>query len=293
VRGGHPGGRAGRAAARRRAGPGPWCSTTVTRCSGLRPIDATTCGDPQPSDQELMSRAARCHLPLADLGGGLPTAGDLVSYATAARELGFATLSANEPPVSGSGRGWDGPTGAGQRGGRRGGPDPGHQPGRSPWCATRWWSPRCWPPSPPWRKGPVVGGPRPGVEPGSTSRPSASRTTSAGPGFDEALRVVRGPWSTASRPDPAGFYPGHRMAPLSLDPAPADRRPQNLVRQAGGPTSGWAAMASVADGWFSRRRTTPPRSSTPRPGPGWTGTCGPPAESPTRSPTPWRPPGST
>ena len=34
------------------------------------------------------------HLPLADLGGGLPGAWELVGYATAARELGFTTLSA-------------------------------------------------------------------------------------------------------------------------------------------------------------------------------------------------------
>ena len=49
------------------------------------------------------------HLPLADLGGGLPSAGDLVGYATAARELGFATLAANDHPFWK--RPWlDGPT---------------------------------------------------------------------------------------------------------------------------------------------------------------------------------------
>ena len=36
------------------------------------------------------------HLPLADLGDGHPTAGDLRTYASTARELGYTTLAAND-----------------------------------------------------------------------------------------------------------------------------------------------------------------------------------------------------
>jgi len=36
------------------------------------------------------------HLPLADLGNGVPTADDLRDYVVAARELGFSTVAAND-----------------------------------------------------------------------------------------------------------------------------------------------------------------------------------------------------
>ena len=36
------------------------------------------------------------HLPLADLGSGVPTAEDLRDYVVAARELGFSTVAAND-----------------------------------------------------------------------------------------------------------------------------------------------------------------------------------------------------
>ena len=36
------------------------------------------------------------HLPLADLGGGLPSATDLTTYARVAHDLGYSTLAAND-----------------------------------------------------------------------------------------------------------------------------------------------------------------------------------------------------
>jgi alkanesulfonate monooxygenase SsuD/methylene tetrahydromethanopterin reductase-like flavin-dependent oxidoreductase (luciferase family) len=181
------------------------------------------------------------HLPLADFGEGVPDVGDLQTYAAAARDLGFTTLSANDHLVWR--RPWlDGPTAlasvAAPAGEMTLATSISLAVVRHPVAVAKMLSSLA-----AMARGPVIGG----VGPGS----SAADYNAVGIAFeerwarfDEALRVVRA--LVRGEPAPSGrFYSaGAALAPLS-DPAPqvwfgswgSDRR--------------LAAMAAVADGWFS------------------------------------------
>ena len=180
------------------------------------------------------------HLPLADLGNGVPTADDLRDYVVTARELGFTTVAANDHLV------WshpwlDGTTAlasvaasAGEmawprasrcrssasRGRRQ---DTDHAGGAG--------------------RGPVVGG----LGPGSSRRdyqavgiPFEERWSR----FDEALPLVR----SLVRGEPARsgtFYSGdYEVMPIP-DP------PSGIWFASWGSDRRLAAMAAIADGWFA------------------------------------------
>ena len=223
------------------------------------------------------------HLPLADLGGGLPTAGDLVGYATAARELGFATLSANDHLFWK--RPWlDGPDGAGERRGRRGGPDPGHQPGAAGGAPPGRGRQDAGLPRRP-RAGAGGRRPRPGVEPG---RPRGRRHP-----VRRALGPVRrgppgGPRAGPRRADRTQpVLPGRGAAGPGAAAAAAD-----LVRQLGVRPA--AGCHGVGRGRLVRLGVQRHPGAVRRgPGPAGRAPAGRRPGARRRSPTPWRPPGST
>jgi alkanesulfonate monooxygenase SsuD/methylene tetrahydromethanopterin reductase-like flavin-dependent oxidoreductase (luciferase family) len=181
------------------------------------------------------------HLPLADLGGGIATAGDLAGYATAARELGFATLAANDHLFWR--RPWlDGPTALASVAAAAG----------DLTLATSLALPVVRHPAVVAKmltslaalaQGPVVGGLGPGssrVDLEAVGVPYDERWAR----FDEALRVVR----ALVRGEPTGptrFYPVQGR----LDPAP--QPPPQIWFGSWGSDQRLAAMASVADGWFA------------------------------------------
>jgi alkanesulfonate monooxygenase SsuD/methylene tetrahydromethanopterin reductase-like flavin-dependent oxidoreductase (luciferase family) len=181
------------------------------------------------------------HLPLADLGDGHPTAGDLQVYARTARDLGFSTLAANDHIIWG--RPWlDGPTALASVVSAVG----------DMALATTVALPVLRHPAVVAKTlttlaalshGPVIGGLGPGsshVDYSTVGIPFEERWAR----FDEAVRLVRA--LVRGEPcDPGTFYTVEaRLAPLP-EPAPqvwfgswgSDRR--------------LAAMAGVADGWFA------------------------------------------
>lgn len=181
------------------------------------------------------------HLPLADLGDGVPTAADLRGYVREARELGFATVAANDHLLWG--RPWlDGPTALASVTAAAGDlvlatsitlPVVRH-PVVVAKALTTLAS---------LATGPVVGG----LGPGSSRRdydavgiPFEERWAR----FDEALRLTR----ALVRGEPAApgrFYPDC----VPLDPVP-DPAP-HVWFGSWGSDRRLTAMAAVADGWFA------------------------------------------
>lgn len=181
------------------------------------------------------------HLPLADLGDGLPTADDLRTYVRTADELGFSTVAANDHLVWR--RPWiDGPTALACVS-----PAAGDMVlatsiilpvVRHPVVVAKTLSALAT-----LARGPVVGGLGPGSSRSdydAVGVPFEQRWAR----FDEALRLVRA-LVHGEAPQPGRFYEAApRLAPLA-DPPPrvwfgswgSDRR--------------LAAMAAAADGWFA------------------------------------------
>lgn len=181
------------------------------------------------------------HLPLADLGDGLPTLADLRSYTAAAADLGFTTLAANDHLVWA--RPWiDGPTALAGVMSAAGDmvlatsialPVVRHPVVvAKTLCALAALG-----------GGPVVGGLGPGSgrsDYDAVGIPFEERWAR----FDEALRLVRALVRDEPGPQGTHYATGARLSPLP-DPPPevwfgswgSDRR--------------LAAMASVADGWFA------------------------------------------
>ncbi len=181
------------------------------------------------------------HLPLADLGDGVPTAADLRGYVRAARELGFATVAANDHLLWG--RPWiDGPTALASVTAAAGDmvlatsitlPVVRHPVVVAKTLTTL----------ASLATGPVVGG----LGPGSSRRdydavgiPFEERWAR----FDEALRLtralVRGEEAATGR-----FY--RHCAPIEPVPDP----PPHVWFGSWGSDRRLAAMAAVADGWFA------------------------------------------
>jgi len=185
------------------------------------------------------------HLPLADLGGGLPSAGDLVGYATAARELGFATLAANDHLFWK--RPWlDGPTALASVATAAGDLTLATSLAlpvvRHPVVVAKMLASLA-----ALAQGPVVGGLGPGssrVDLEAVGIPYDERWAR----FDEALRVVRA-LVHGEPTGPTRFYPGNQLAPGRLDPAP--QPPPQIWFGSWGSDQRLGAMASVADGWFA------------------------------------------
>lgn len=191
------------------------------------------------------------HLPLADLGEGLPTAADLHSYVSTARDLGFVTVAANDHLL------WshpwlDGPTTLASV----------ITAAEDMTLATSVTLPVIRHPMVVAKAlttlaalapGPVVGGLGPG----------SSRVDYAAVGvafeerwarFDEAFRVVHALVRGQEPTRPGRFY----TARPRLSPVP-DKAPQ-LWFGSWGSDRRLAAMAAVADGWFaSAYNATPAR----------------------------------
>ena len=223
------------------------------------------------------------HLPLADLGGGLPTAGDLVGYATAARELGFATLSANDHLFWK--RPWlDGPTALASVAAAAGDLTLATSLAlpvvRHPVVVAKMLASLA-----ALAQGPVVGGLGPGssrVDLEAVGIPYDERWAR----FDEALRVVRA-LVHGEPTGPGRFYPSRGAAGPGAAAAAAD-----LVRQLGvRPAAGGHGVGRGRLVRLGLQRH--PGAVRRGPGPAGRAPARPPAGSPTRSPTPWRPPGCT
>jgi len=191
------------------------------------------------------------HLPLADLGDGMPTAKDLGNYVTAAGDLGFATVAANDHLI------WrhpwlDGPTTLASVIGAAG--DMALATSitlpviRHPVVVAKALTTLA-----ALASGPVIGGLGPG----------SSRADYAAVGipfnerwarFDEAFRVVRALVRGEGPVEAGRFYPVE--SPLAPLPEPA---PATWIGSWGSERR-LEAMAPVADGWFaSGYNTTPTR----------------------------------
>ena len=181
------------------------------------------------------------HLPLADLGNGVPTADDLRDYVVAARELGFSTVAANDHLV------WSHPWLDGTTALASVAASAGEMA-----LATSITLPVVRHPAVVAKtlttlavlaRGPVVGG----LGPGSSRRdyqavgiPFEERWSR----FDEALPLVR----SLVRGEPAEsgrFYSGE------YDVLPTPDPPPGIWFASWGSDRRLAAMAAVADGWFA------------------------------------------
>jgi alkanesulfonate monooxygenase SsuD/methylene tetrahydromethanopterin reductase-like flavin-dependent oxidoreductase (luciferase family) len=181
------------------------------------------------------------HLPLADLGEGLPTASGLQSYAAAARDLGYATLAANDHLL------WrhpwlDGPMAlacvAASAGVLTLATSITLPVVRHPVVVAKMLTSLA-----AMAQGPVVAGLGPGssaADYAAVGVPFSERWAR----FDEAFRLVRA-LVRGEPADPGSFYPVEaRLAPL---PAP----PPEVWFGSWGSDRRLAAMAAVADGWFA------------------------------------------
>jgi alkanesulfonate monooxygenase SsuD/methylene tetrahydromethanopterin reductase-like flavin-dependent oxidoreductase (luciferase family) len=181
------------------------------------------------------------HLPLADLGAGLPSAADLSTYARVARELGYSTLAANDHLV------WklpwlDGPTSLASVAAAA----------ADMVLATTVTLPVVRHPAPVAKMlttlaalaaGPVLGGLGPGSSRSdydAVGMPFEERWAR----FDEALRAVRGLVRGESLSD-ARWYP------ITADLAPRPDPPPAVWFGSWGSDRRIAAMAAVADGWLA------------------------------------------
>lgn len=195
------------------------------------------------------------HLPLADLGDGLPTAAELRGYAEAARELGYTTIAANDHLVWG--HPWlDGPTALASVIGAAGDMSLATTIAlpvvRHPVVVAKTLSTLA-----ALAPGPVIGG----IGPGSSRRdygavgiPFDERWAR----FDEAFGVVRR-LVHGDQVDAGAFYP----AAPSL--APVSDRPPQVWFGSWGADRRLAAMGAVADGWFaSAYHATPDRFADAR-----------------------------
>lgn len=182
------------------------------------------------------------HLPLADLGGGQPTAADLQAYVRTARDLGFVTVAANDHLLWR--RPWlDGPTALASvvsaAGGMRLATSIALPVVRHPLVVAKTLTTLAT-----LAQGPVVGGLGPG----------SSRLDYAGVGvpfeerwarFDEALPLVR----ALVRGEPTG--PGGAYYAVDSRLAPLADPPPQVWFGSWGSDRRLAAMAAVADGWFA------------------------------------------
>lgn len=196
------------------------------------------------------------HLPLADLGQGVPRGADLRAYTSAAAQLGFSTISANDHLVWR--RAWlDGPTtlaGVADCAGRMtlatsiALPVVRHPVALAKALASLAVL----------AERPVVAG----LGPGSSAAdyravgvPFEERWAR----FDEALRLVRA-LLHGRAPPPGRFYPAEG---LRLDPLPAE--PPQVWFGSWGSDARLRSMAAVADGWLaSAYNTTPERFADAR-----------------------------
>ena len=191
------------------------------------------------------------HLPLADFGDGLPTAQDIRDYVSAARQLGFATVAANDHLL------WshpwlDGPTTLASVLAAAG----------DMTLATSITLPVIRHPVvvakalttlAAFAQGPVVGGLGPGSSRSdydAVGIPFDERWAR----FDEAFRVVRALVRGEERPGPGTFY----TVPSGMSPVP-EPAPQ-IWFGSWGSDRRLMAMAAAADGWYaSGYNATPSR----------------------------------
>jgi alkanesulfonate monooxygenase SsuD/methylene tetrahydromethanopterin reductase-like flavin-dependent oxidoreductase (luciferase family) len=190
------------------------------------------------------------HLPLADLGDGVPTARGLVDYVRAARELGYATVSANDHLVWK--RPWlDGPTAlasvAAEADGLTLATSITLPVVRHPVVVAKALSSLAV-----LTGGRVVGG----LGPGSSAldyRAAGVPFEERWARFDEALRLVR----ALVRGEPVG--PG-RFYPDDVQLAPLPETPPEVWFGSWGSDRRLAAMAAASDGWFASAYNAPPQA---------------------------------
>ena len=181
------------------------------------------------------------HLPLADLGDGRLTGEDLSTYARTARDLGYSTLAANDHLIWG--KPWlDGPTALASvitaAGDMTLATSITLPVVRHPVVVAKTLTTLA-----SLAAGPVVGGLGPGssrADYAAVGVPFEERWAR----FDEALRTVRA--LVRGEPTPPGTYYGteSRLAPLP-------DQPPEVWFGSWGSDRRLAAMAAVADGWFS------------------------------------------
>jgi alkanesulfonate monooxygenase SsuD/methylene tetrahydromethanopterin reductase-like flavin-dependent oxidoreductase (luciferase family) len=189
------------------------------------------------------------HLPLADLGDGTPTGEDLRAYARSAKDLGYATLSANDHLLWG--RPWlDGPTSLASVVSAAGDltlatsitlPVVRHPVVVAKMLTTL----------ASLATGPVVGGLGPGSSKADYEAVGVS-FEERWARFDEALPTVRA--LVRGEPTTQGMYYG---AETRLAPIP-DRPPQVWFGSWGSDRR-LAAMAAAADGWFASAYNATPQ----------------------------------
>jgi alkanesulfonate monooxygenase SsuD/methylene tetrahydromethanopterin reductase-like flavin-dependent oxidoreductase (luciferase family) len=196
------------------------------------------------------------HLPLADLGQGLPSSGQLRAYTRRAADLGFAMLSANDHLVWR--RAWlDGPTTlaavAGWAGGMTLATSIALPAVRHPVVLAKALASLAV-----LAEGPLVAGLGPGSfadDYRAVGVPFEQRWAR----FDESLRLVR----ALLRGEPTADGPHYRAAGLSLDPLPSE--PPQVWFGSWGSDVRLRRAVAVADGWFaSAYNTTPERFADAR-----------------------------
>lgn len=185
----------------------------------------------------------RCgvHLPLADLGGGVPSVRDLQDYVRRAAELGFSTVAANDHLVWS--RPWlDGPTAlaavAGVAGELTLATTIALPVVRHPVVVAKALSSLA-----ALAQGPVVAGLGPGSSPGDYAAVGAS-FEERWARFDEALPLVRA-LVRGEAPPRGRFYD------TQVDLTPVPDRPPQVWFGSWGSDRRIAAMASAADGWLA------------------------------------------